>query len=118
MGVLRDTGANGTAFLGQTVSAGVGPRNPGLVDALVKRVNPGIGVDRDLLIARDGTAFRRDDQAPNAANRGRSSLSLGGHVQGLTPILVEMGQEDQPIARRVELHLAVAEGAATLLGLL
>ena len=109
---------NGTAFLGQTVSSGVGPRNPGLVAQLVEGVNAGISRERDLLIARDGTAFRRDDQAPNTANRGRSSLSLGGHVPGLTPILVEMGQEDQPVERRVELHLAVAERTAQLLGVL
>ncbi|MCC7364687.1 MAG: succinylglutamate desuccinylase/aspartoacylase family protein [Dehalococcoidia bacterium] len=109
---------NGTAFLGQTVSAGVGPRNPGFVSELVTAVNPGLAVERDLLIPRDGAAFRRDDQAPQATNRGRSSLSLGGHVPGLTPILVEMGQEDQAIERRVELHLAVAESALRITGVM
>ncbi|MGD9932801.1 MAG: succinylglutamate desuccinylase/aspartoacylase family protein [Dehalococcoidia bacterium] len=109
---------SGTAFLGQTITAGVGPRNPGFVSELVDRVNLRIGLERDYMVARDGSAFRRPETTPTdqATSRGRSSLSLGGHVQGLTPILVEMGQEDQPIERRVALHLLVAEEALTLLG--
>ena len=109
---------SGTAFLGQTITAGVGPRNPGFVSELVDRVNPRIGLERDHMVARDGSAFRRPETTLTdpASSRGRSSLSLGGHVPGLTPILVETGQEDQPIERRVALHLLVAEEALTLLG--
>ena len=35
---------------------------------------------------------------------GSSSLSLGRHVPGLTPLLIEMGQQNQPEWRRAELH--------------
>jgi hypothetical protein len=111
---------NGTAFLGQTMTAGVGPRNPDLVRDLVDRANQHITTERDLMVFRDGSAFRRPETAPSDAsgNRGRSSLSLGGHVPGLTPILVEMGQEEQALERRVELHLIVANEALSALGVI
>jgi hypothetical protein len=110
---------NGTAFLGQTVSAGIGPRNPGLARGVVERVNDGITRQRDLLIERDGAPFRRDTDSNGAApaGRGRSSLSLGGYVEGLTPILVEMGQQDQLVARRTALHLEVVRATMALLGM-
>ncbi|MBA4179980.1 MAG: hypothetical protein C0506_05260 [Anaerolinea sp.] len=112
---------NGTAFLGQTVTTGIGPRNPSLGRDIIARVNGNISVERDLLVERDGSAFRSDPTlgapGPGQSQRGRSSLSLGGHVEGLTPILVEMGQKDQPIARRTELHLQVARAAMELLGI-
>ena len=112
---------NGTAFLGQTVTTGIGPRNPALGREIIARVNANISIERDLLVERDGAAFRRDPTlgapGPDQANRGRSSLSLGGHVPGLTPILVEMGQEDQSIARRTKLHLQVTHAALETLGI-
>ena len=112
---------NGTAFLGQTVTTGIGPRNPALGREIIARVNNSISLARDQLVERDGAAFRRDPTlgapGPDQANRGRSSLSLGGHVPGLTPILVEMGQEDQEIPRRTELHLLVTRAALDLLGM-
>lgn len=110
---------SGTAFLGQTVTTGIGPRDPELGRAIIERVNATTASGRDLLIERDGSSFRRDPSlgAPglDPVNRRRSSLSLGGHVDGLTPILVEMGQQDQPVERRTELHLAVAHAAMELL---
>ena len=110
---------NGTAFLGQTVTAGVGPRNPGFVTGLVERANSRIMVERDLMVFREGSAFRRpeSESADATTTRGRSSLSLGGHVPGLTPVLVEMGQEGQPVERRVELHLIVVTEALAALGM-
>lgn len=112
---------NGTAFLGQTVTTGIGPRNPALGRDIIARVNGNISVERDMLFERDGFAFRRDPSpgTPGAgeSQRGRSSLSLGGHVNGLTPILVEMGQENQPVARRTELHLQVTRATMELLGI-
>lgn len=99
---------DGTAFLGQTVTAGNGPRNPTLTRTLVERANDAVTVERDRLIVRDGSPFGN----PNSG-RGRSSLAVGAYVPGLTPILVEMGQEGQPEARRTDLHLLVAR---TLLG--
>ena len=87
---------------------------------MLARVNGNIAVERDLLTERDGAAFRRDPTlgapGPDQANRGRSSLSLGGHVPGLTPILAEMGQEDQEIPRRTELHLRITRATMEILG--
>ncbi len=80
-----------------------------------------LGDGRDRLLVRDGATFRRMDNPATGgptATRGRSSLALGGHVEGLTPVLVEMGQQDQPLERRVELHLAVARAALELVGVL
>ena len=112
---------NGTAFLGQTVTTGIGPRNPSLGRDIIERTNGSIAAERDLLVERDGSAFRSDPTlgapGPGQTQRGRSSLSLGGHVEGLTPILVEMGQEDQPVSRRTELHLHVVRAAMELLAI-
>ncbi|MGH2608450.1 MAG: hypothetical protein ACRDHF_05115, partial [Tepidiformaceae bacterium] len=112
---------SGTAFLGQTVTWGVGPANPGFGQKLVERANSGITIERDRLIQRDGSMFRRSDgssvNGDTPGQRGRSSLSLGGHVPGLTPILVEMGQQGQPLERRVELHLMVVRAAMDELGM-
>ena len=106
---------SGTAFLGQTVTWGVGPATPGFGQKLVARANASITVERDRLIERDGSRFRRSDgssvNGDTPGQRGRSSLSLGGHVPGCTPILVEMGQQDQPLERRVELHQLVVRAA-------
>jgi hypothetical protein len=109
---------DGTAFLGQTITAGVGPRNPTFSQELTARANAIIGIERDLMVVRDGASFRRPDPATptTGTGRGRSSLSLGGHLPGLTPLLVEMGQEDQSIERRTQLHLIVAREALSMLG--
>jgi hypothetical protein len=75
---------------------------------------------REQLIVRDGTRFQRSDatRAADQQNRGRSSLSAGGHVAGLTPLLVEMGQEHQAVERRIRLHLITARAALELVRLL
>lgn len=105
----------GTTALGQTITAGVGPKNPTFAAAIVARANPVIGTERDLMLQRDGSRFRRSDgstvNGDMPGNRGRSSLSLGGHVPGLTPILVEMGQMNQALDRRIELHHIVTRAA-------
>lgn len=118
-----DRSQNGTAFLGQTVTTGVGPLNPSLGKAVIAAVNSQVG-SRDMLFERDGSNFQRDPtlgtpSSPGAGggDRGRSSLSLGGYISGLTPLLVEMGQEDQPISRRTELHLLVARAVMAELGM-
>jgi hypothetical protein len=113
---------NGTAFLGQTVTTGVGPLNPALGKAVIATVDAEVS-GRDTLYERDGANLQRDPtlgtpSSPGAVgNRGRSSLSLGGFVTGLTPLLVEMGQQDQPISRRTELHLMVARAVMAELGM-
>lgn len=114
-----DAPGTGTAALGQTVTGGVGPANPGLVQSVVAGVNPGITA-REAFILRDGSPFARATSTPGAGGtgRGRSSLSVGGFVPGLTPVLVEMGQQGQEIPRRVELHLIVAQTMLQVLGVL
>ena len=104
----------GTVALGQTLTAGVGPLQNTLAAAIAQAVNPSLPT-RDQFIVRDGTRFSRPSGTvtPGQPARGRSSLSAGGHVEGLTPLLVELGQEGQPLDRRVDLHLAVARSALT-----
>ena len=46
--------------------------------------------------------------------RGSSSLSMGNYVPGLTPVLVEMGQQNQAIERRAELHRMVVRASLEL----
>lgn len=110
---------SGTAALGQTLTAGVGPLQSTLAAAIANELNQTLPA-RDQLILRDGTQFSRPAPTITAGQpaRGRSSLSAGGHVPGLTPLLVEMGQEGQSIDRRVELHLAVGRSALRELGVL
>ncbi len=108
----------GTGALGQTVTVGAGPLGRPFGDAILARVNPAFSAREEMLI-RDGSPFARPPDAtpsPGTQNRGRSSLSVGGYVPGLTPILVEMGQENQPQSRRVELHLIVARAVLELAG--
>lgn len=92
--------ANGNAFLGQTVSAGFGPESPLAARALVVRANQRIDPRRDRLTARV--------EVPAEAAKTTNSLGIGRWVAGLTSLLVEMGQEQQPEPRRTELHLLVA----------
>jgi hypothetical protein len=110
---------SGTGALGQTITAGVGPRQATLAQEIADRVNPMISA-RETMLVRNGNAFQRPTTTPTSSqtNRGRSSLSIGGHVTGLTPILVEMGQENQAQDRRVHLHLTVAEALLHILGVL
>jgi hypothetical protein len=110
---------NGTAYLGQTVTSSSGPESATIVPALLARANPRIPLGRDQLVTRD--QFPLPGPTPPANGnfgRGRSSLALGQYVEGLTPVLVEMGQQDQPEARRVALHLEVARAALELRGML
>lgn len=111
---------DGTAFLGQTVTAGPGDRS-GIAAALAEAVNAGVTVERDRLVPRDfSVAQMARAQAAGEwfPGRGGSSLSLGRVVRGLTPVLVEMGQQDQPLERRVELHRAVVRAALVAEGML
>jgi hypothetical protein len=107
---------NGTAFLGQTITGGVGPYG-GIATQLAQAVNPSLGNEREHFIVREGSPFARNDFAGQNNNRGRSSLSLGGHVAGLTPVLVETGQEGQAVDRRIELHRMVVRATMDLLGM-
>ncbi|MYE31401.1 MAG: hypothetical protein F4X80_01795, partial [Chloroflexi bacterium] len=120
-GFYAERGENqGTAFLGQTITTGPSVDRTPLARIIADLVNAQIEVERDLLIARDWTqwpavvtdgeigagipesatasAFARTRWRPG---RGRSSLSLGIIVPGVLPVLVEMGQREQPIERRI-----------------
>jgi hypothetical protein len=121
-GFFAERVQNGTAFLGQTVTSSSGPESETIVPAILERVNPRIGVERDLLVTRDQFPLQNataTSTPPSTARlgRGSSSLSLGRHVTGLTPVLVEMGQDRQSEARRVELHLEVARAALEIRGM-
>ena len=124
----------GTAFLGQTITSGPAQDRTPLARLIAERVNRQVEVERDLLISRDWTqwpavvtdgeivegmpesatasAFARTRWRPG---RGASSLSLGRFVPGVLPVLVEMGQQDQPMDRRIELHRLVVRSAMELL---
>ncbi len=112
---------NGTAFLGQTISSGQGPGDGQLAQDIAARVNAGITVQRDLMQTRNSNTIGQGQPSatPNP-NQGRStsSLGIGRYVPGLTPLLVEMGQVDQPVARRTELHLMVAHATLNRQGIL
>ena len=121
----------GTAFIGQTIMSGPGSGDTRWAGRIAARFNALVEPERDRLIARDWTqwpaAVAPDEIAagiPESAARlafrwrpggGGSSLSLGRHVEGATPVLVEMGQERQPVERRVELHRLVVRSAMELL---
>ena len=92
--------ANGNAFLGQTVSAGFGEDATLAARALVVRANQRIDLRRDRLAARI--------EVPAASSKTTNSLGLGRWVEGLSSLLVEMGQDQQEEARRTALHLLVA----------
>lgn len=122
----------GTAFLGQTVSSSTARglalgRN--IVAAVNERVQaaheemivrewpprgftfptptPGASEDGDRDPSNDGFSFRR---------RSRSSLGLSRHIPGTIALLVEMGQQ-QPLERRVALHLEVVQETMKQVGI-
>lgn len=121
-GFYAERTQNGTAFIGQTVTSSTGPEFETIVPALLTIANSRIAVARDRLVTRD--QFPLPNATPSSTppsnadlGRGSSSLSLGRFVPGLTPVLVEMGQQDQPVQRRVELHLEIARAALELRGM-
>ena len=128
-GFYTERGDNGgTAFLGQTITSGPGPERVPLARAIAGRVNAQIEVERDRLLARDWTQWPAPiaEGEPLAGSpqrlqwrpgRGGSSLSLGRFVPGVAPLLVEMAQQQQPVARRVELHQLVVRSTLDLLGM-
>jgi hypothetical protein len=91
---------NGNAFLGQTVSGGTGEGALLAARALVVRANQRITVRRDWMVARS--------EVPLPTVKQTNSLGVGRFVDGLTCLLVEMGQAGQAEGRRKELHVLVA----------
>ena len=128
-GFYRERTQDGTAFLGQTVTKGSGPFDLGQISTVVEAVNERV-TEREQLVLRDRFWFRRreppvpsgapfDDELEDAAPRRRrsSSLSLGAYVTGLTPVLIEMGQQRQPVERRAELHQLFVRSVMERLGM-
>ena len=108
----------GTAFIGQTVTT-ADPAARTVVEGLVRRVNGEVSEREAFLMrSRPGGVFSGSgspNRTPPTAEeialrtlpdgtRGSSSLSMGRFVPGVSPVLVEMGQMDQPESRRSELH--------------
>ena len=119
----KDRPQNGTAFLGQTVATA--PVEPGitLVHDVVTSVNQRIRGPQEELFDRqfpgpqqNGRNLPSSTPTPGPPPMGYSSLSLNRDVPGLTPILVEMGQQ-QALDRRVQLHVDIFEELARRLGI-
>ena len=119
----------GTAFLGQTITSGPGPDREAFAEPLASAFNARIEVERDHLIPRDRRSFAGgvprgvpaevwDWQTGWQPGRGGSSLSLGSFVEGVTPVLIEMGQQNQPLSRRAELHQLITRIALERLEML
>ena len=124
-GFYVERGSNsGTAFLGQTITGGPGGDGEPVATRIAEDFNAQVETERDHLIARDrgswgftssqgGSPIDDTSSWGWRPGRGGSSLSLGNYVEGLTPILVEMGQQRQPLERRAELHRLVVQVALT-----
>jgi hypothetical protein len=108
----RTAGQTGTAFIGQTVSEGGGIEALPSIESVVDAVNRQITA-REQLTLRSGVGSRA-----SWARVGTSSLSLQQWVPGLVPVLVEMGQINQPVVRRAALHQIVVHTALTQRGML
>jgi hypothetical protein len=100
---------NGNAYLGQTVSLGAGNDNT-LHKDLVAKVNPKISAKRDKLNART--------EIPPVGVVATNSLGVGRYVSGITSLLVEMGQDRQDVAKRVDLHVLTARTMLQMKGML
>ena len=120
-GFFNERGENsGTAFIGQTVTTADTAAQP-VIEELVARTNAQI-TEREAFLTRFRAGGRfgpeNGDPLPSRTptpeeeamrtlpdgTRGSSSLSMGRFVEGVSPVLVEMGQMNQPEARRAELH--------------
>lgn len=103
------------ASLGQTVAKGRGPVALETVEAWIETANAQTST-REQLVMRNRFAWVPPDppavsraphwsEVPDAFERRfTSSLGIGALAEGVTPVLIEMGQQDQPLWRRSELH--------------
>ena len=112
---------DGTAYLGQTITNGADVSQSPRIDALAAEVNE-LVTEREQFTVRDRNRFSR---IPDTTNRdpswptgGTSSLGISRFVEGVIPVLVEMGQQNQPESRRSELHQLVVRTALQHEGLL
>lgn len=113
---------NGTAFLGQTVSTFQAEPGISLGRDIVNGVNTRIQASVEELFFRERfgpSSTTTSTPSPNATPGGgsagsTSSLGLPRWVPNLSAILVEMGQQ-QPLERRIALHVDVVTEAMRLL---
>jgi hypothetical protein len=105
--------ANGTAFLGQTVSSYPNENGPVLAQAIVDAVNQKTIYPWEELFYRE---FPNRNNPTPPTGGSRSSLSVGMRHPGVAAILVEMGQQ-QSLARRIDLHVHVVDEALWLLSM-
>ena len=109
-GFFNERTQDGTAFLGQTVTNGAAVNQSSRIEAIVTEVNELVS-DREQLVMRDRNRYRfaagtvrTTNFDPSWPRGGTSSLGIGQFVPGLVPVLIEMGQQNQPESRRSELH--------------
>lgn len=116
-GFFNERGANsGTAFIGQTLTI-ADPAREAEVARVLSAVNAQVAEREQMVMrVRAGGMFRNDGLLPTG--RGRSSLSIGNEVHGVSAVLVEMGQMNQAESRRSELHQLVARTMLEELGAL
>lgn len=121
-GFYNERGDNGgTAFIGQTVTSTNGEAGA-VIEGVIGEVNDAI-TPREAFVTRSrpggffGGGGSLDTIPAEFGGRGGSSLSLGNYVAGLKPVLVEMGQMNQPETRRAELHQVLVRTMMTQLGM-
>jgi len=118
---FNERSENGTAFLGQTITNGAGLSESHRVATIAAEVNELVS-DREQFTTRDRSRFSRPpdntDRDPSWPTGGTSSLGISRFVQGVIPVLVEMGQQNQLESRRSELHQLVVRTALHHEGLL
>lgn len=108
-GFFNERPEDGTAFLGQTVTNGADVSESPRIEAVANEVNALIA-EREQLVFRDrdrnrfANVTQRPAFDPSWPRGGTSSLGIGGFVDDLVPVLIEMGQQNQTVDRRSELH--------------
>ncbi len=92
------------------------------MEAIATEVNELI-TEREQFTVRDRSRFSagfRDttNRDPSWPTGGTSSLGISRFVPDVVPVLVEMGQQNQPESRRSELHQLVVRTALVHEGLM
>jgi len=139
---FNERGSNsGTAFIGQTVAVGVRGEPVEQVARMVETANQALTY-RERLVLRTtnrssgipsgpqpngqpepGGPVQTPSPAPGVAaptrtpGRGSTSLAIGNWVEGCAPLLVELGQMDQPESRRAQIHQIFARTLMTQMGM-
>lgn len=126
-GFYKERPYSGTAFLGQTISAFPNEKGIVLGQQVAAAVNRGINDSRDEMVYREyppravagapPVSGQRTEEATPVRAGGSASLGLGSRFPDMVALLVEMGQQDQPLERRVSLHVEVVREVLRALGM-